>query len=258
MPADASRIPLPRVLIIDDDAISRDVLAMMLEMHGFPVDSAESGNQALAMLENWADNDLDALPGLILMDTQMPGISGVQLVRFLRQFSTAPLIAISGSDPGEAIRSVTDGFLLKPIQAEDIVSLVQNGFQRKKASVVPSTASQTGGISSEVIVDPEVLRKLKAMMPASAVREIYAAVAADLHARIATLQAAMSTQNLTEVQRIAHAIKGGCAMAGVTIASEAASRLEISNLQVTWPGELAKLHHALGALEGMLGGDFPA
>jgi len=108
------------------------------------------------------------------------------------------------------------------------------------------------------LVDPLVLGKLKAMMPASAVREIYVAVASDLTKRLVTLQAAMDAHDGTEVARIAHAIKGGCAMVGLIGAREAASRLETSNLPETWPAELAHLHSALKGLEVMLGDNFPA
>ena len=259
---------LPRVLIIDDDAISRDVLGMLLEMRGFQVESAEDGRHAVGLLEMWSDNDVASMPGLILMDTQMPGISGVELIARLRQFSPVPIIAVSGSDPGEAIRKAADGFLLKPIQAEDVVALLGSDMPRLKYGFRPATPlsalpkeSHLGDGNSAAarpVVDPVVLGKFKAMMPAASVREIYAATAADLKTRLETLRQAMNSQNISEVQRISHAVKGGCAMVGVTIASEAASRLEISNLPVTWPLELAELQDALGALEDMLGGDFPA
>jgi CheY-like chemotaxis protein len=254
---------LPPVLLIDDDAISRDVLAMMLEMHGVAVESAEDGPHALSLLETWADRGVSALPRLILMDTQMPGVSGVELVERLRELSTAAIVAISGSEPGNVIREVTDGFLLKPIQAEDVVALLDNGPGTKhtvKAQGEPSRKEGPAkdGAADKPVIDPVVLGKFRVMMPAAAVREIYEAVATDLKTRLETLRHAMNAQNIPEVQRISHAIKGGCGMVGVTIASEAASRLEISNLPVTWPMELAELHDALGALEGMLGGDFPA
>jgi HPt (histidine-containing phosphotransfer) domain-containing protein len=135
------------------------------------------------------------------------------------------------------------------------------GF-RPSTPITPKLVELRRGHENSVtagsVVDSVVLGKFKAMMPAASVREIYAATAADLKTRLETLRQAMNSQNISEVQRISHAIKGGCAMVGVTIASEAASRLEISNLPVTWPLELAELQDALGALEDMLGGDFPA
>ena len=255
--AQPSSSPLPTILLIDDDAISREVLQMTLEMHGFAVETAEDGATALAWLAA-----KDAQPELILMDTQMPGLSGLALIQALRGSSTARIVAISGSDPGETIRQAADGFLLKPIEPGTVLDWInQTGPDRTGPDQTEPGALaqvQAGQESGANIVDPIVLGKLKAMMPASAVREIYAAVASDLTTRLATLQTAMNANDSDEVARIAHAIKGGCAMVGLSSAREAASRLETSNLPETWPAELAHLHSALKGLEVMLGDNFPA
>ena len=262
MPDSSSTQQLPSLLLIDDDAISREVLQMTLEMHGFAVETAEDGATGLARLA-----DENAQPGVILMDTQMPGLSGIDLIAELRGRSKARIVAISGSDPGDVIRQAADGFLMKPIQPEALLAWIDgingiNGIdgidgivQAEPGAIAQVQAEEQSGAH---LVDPVVLGKLKAMMPASAVREIYAAVASDLETRLAALQEAMDSQNGAEVARIAHAIKGGCAMVGLSGAREAASRLEISNAPVTWPAELSQLRIALSGLEGMLGDDFPA
>jgi CheY-like chemotaxis protein len=255
MPDSSSTQQLPSLLLIDDDAISREVLQMTLEMNGFAIEAAEDGPSAMAQLAKKT-----TLPDLILMDTQMPGLSGIDLIHALRGCTNARIVAISGSDPGDAIRQAADGFLMKPIQPEALLAWI-NGIdqawidQVEPGEIAQVQAEQRSGAS---LVDPVVLGKLRAMMPASAVREIYIAVASDLETRLIALQSAMNSQNGTEVARIAHAIKGGCAMVGLTEAREAAARLESSNLPVTWPAELSQLHIALSGLEGMLGDDFPA
>jgi CheY-like chemotaxis protein len=248
-----------RILLIDDDAISREVLQMTMEMHGFAVETAEDGASAL-MLLGIVEADV------ILMDTQMPGISGVELISALQMLSQARIIAISGSDPGVAIRNAADGFLLKPIEPEHLSELLaseQTGTESALPDRPPTGAVEPIDPAVSPVdpidpIDPVVLGKLTAMMPDSAVREIYAAVASDLKTRLATLQAAMDAGDGAEVARIAHAIKGGCAMVGLSGARDAAARLETSNVPVTWPAELAQLHFALTALEGMLAGNFPA
>jgi CheY-like chemotaxis protein/HPt (histidine-containing phosphotransfer) domain-containing protein len=234
---------LPRLLLIDDDPISREVLSMLLAMHGFPVDSTEDGAQALEFLQN-GGSSVDA----VLMDTQMPGLSGAELVAALRKISTAKIIAISGSDPGDGIRRATDGFLLKPVGAEDVAALLQAIPVANGTAAEPSTSVHTETI------DPIVLAKLKAMMPPSAVLEIYTAVATDMESRLVTLSAAIDTGSLTEVTQIAHIIKGGCSMVGLWGATEAAARLETSNLRETWPKELVQLHFALDSLKSILVG----
>ena len=258
MPPPGAERPFPRILLIDDDAISREVLVMMLEMRGFPVESAEDGTQALAILKT-----ANPAPEAILMDTQMPGVSGLALIQALRDHSSARVIAISGSDPGSAIREAADGFLLKPIQAEDVVLLLESAPTTQEQTVVTNIHAQAAvEVQSsdpviDPIIDPAVLGKLKAMMPPKAVEEIYLAVAGDLKTRLAALEAAVNSGDPTEVKRIAHAIKGGCAMVGLSGAMEAASHLETSNLQETWPKELLQLRLALDGLQGILGDGLP-
>ena len=66
------------------------------------------------------------------------------------------------------------------------------------------------------------------------------------------LAAAMGAGDATEVVRIAHIIKGGCGMVGLSGAQEAAARLETGNQHGTWPKDLLQLHFALGKLQGIL------
>ena len=240
--------PRPSVLLIDDDAISREVLSMLLEMHGYPVICAEDGAQALTAID--ADQ-----PEVLLMDTQMPGLSGMDLIAALRAKTQARIVAISGSNPGDAIRDATDGFLLKPIQPEDLDALLAGDPPQSTTSNAPGiNVSASAELDA---IDPLVLGKLKAMMPPAAVREIYAAVAADLGPRLDSLQSAMDAKDAPSVARIAHAVKGGCSMVGLTAATDAAARLESSNLIEAWPKELSELRGALAALQSILGGEFP-
>jgi CheY-like chemotaxis protein len=243
--------PRPSILLIDDDAISREVLSMLLEMHGYPVTGAEDGAEAFVVI------DADP-PEVILMDTQMPGLSGLGLIEALRARTRARIVAISGSEPGEAIREAADGFLLKPIQPGDLDALLnadpaQPAINNRPGISVSASADLSVPLPA---IDPEVLGKLKAMMPPAAVREIYAAVASDLTTRLDSLSAAMEAGNSAGVARIGHTIKGGCSMVGLTAANDAAARLETSNLIETWPKELFELRSALAALQSILSDEF--
>ena len=182
-------------------------------------------------------------------------MSGLDLIEALRAKTQARIVAISGSDPGKAIRNATDGFLLKPIQPEDLDALLVG-------DPAQSTTNNSAGISvsasvEQDAIDPVVLGKLKAMMSPAAVREIYAAVAADLGPRLDSLQSAMEAKDSPSVARIAHSVKGGCSMVGLTAATDAAARLERSNLIETWPEELRELRGALAALQSILSDEFP-
>ena len=66
---------LPTILLIDDDLVSREVIATVLTLHGHLVHSADDGNEAMQMLE------AGIVPRVVLLDTQMPGLSGVGIDR---------------------------------------------------------------------------------------------------------------------------------------------------------------------------------
>jgi HPt (histidine-containing phosphotransfer) domain-containing protein len=102
------------------------------------------------------------------------------------------------------------------------------------------------------------------MMPEAAVREIYAAVAADLARRIQTLEAAIARGDDGEVRRIGHAIKGGCGMAGAIQAARLGALFEDlpvdteSNHLDNSMALLSDLRAAARNLERMLEAELPA
>ena len=77
---------LPTILLIDDDMVSREVMATVLTMSGYTVHTAEDGTTALDMLARTV-----CMPALILMDAQMPGLSGVGLIASLRSQTHAAI-----------------------------------------------------------------------------------------------------------------------------------------------------------------------
>jgi CheY-like chemotaxis protein/HPt (histidine-containing phosphotransfer) domain-containing protein len=118
MPSQPSPI---RVLVVDDDEMSRELLTVLLEGEGYVVHSSESGEAALALLATGTVADL------VLTDMQLPGISGAALARGLREACGAStlLLAISGSQPAAETVAHFDGFLLKPFQMEEVAAALK-------------------------------------------------------------------------------------------------------------------------------------
>src|ERR1700761_7343348 len=110
---------LPTVLLIDDDLVTREVIATLLTLHGHMVHTAEAGPQAIELLLAKTFT-----PGVILVDAQMPGLKGAELIDRLRQLSHAEVILISGSAPPDDLAAAADGFLLKPFGPEDLMVLL--------------------------------------------------------------------------------------------------------------------------------------
>src|ERR1039457_6916118 len=103
MHAFAHKPDLPTLLLIDDDMVSREVMATVLTMTGYTVHTAESGEASLELLDGGG-----CLPTAILMDAQMPGLSGPRLIKELRARSTARIVAISASKVPDDVVAACD------------------------------------------------------------------------------------------------------------------------------------------------------
>ena len=249
-----TRHDLPTVLLIDDDMVSREVMATLLTMSGYPVHTAADGPAALDLL---AGGECD--PGVILMAAQMPGLSGTQLIEQLRARTHARLYAISASNPPPHVVAATDGFLLKPFPPEALTRLIEEHLAQSQ----PPAAH--GLDPDDIIVNPETLAQLREMMPDAAVRQIYEAIVADLARRITALEAAIAKNDDAEVRRLGHTIKGGCSMAGALQAARIGGMIEAGGIEVMGPAVnhldngsavLRDLRAAAAALQRMLEGEF--
>ncbi len=241
---------LPVVLLIDDDLVSREVAATVLTMAGFTVHTAMDGDGALDMLAREV-----CRPGAVLMDAQMPGLSGVKLIAELRNCTNARIYAISGSNAPPEVANAADGFLLKPFNAESLRKLI-DGCQPEAASTLLDP--------DEPVVSTEVLSQLRKVMSESAVRQIYSAVVSDLTGRIEALGVAIAKGDAAEIRRIGHAIKGGCGMAGALQAARLGALLEATPLGAkdnqldNSALLLSDLRAAAQGLERMLDAELPA
>jgi HPt (histidine-containing phosphotransfer) domain-containing protein len=138
--------------------------------------------------------------------------------------------------------------------------LSEHEVQTSPSSPEPTLASD------EPAVNAGTLAQLRAMMPETAVRQIFSAVVADLTVRLEALQVAIAKGDTAEVRRIGHAIKGGCGMAGATQAARLGARLEALGPSVKPGGNeldnsaqlLAELRSATRNLQRMLDAEFPA
>jgi CheY-like chemotaxis protein/HPt (histidine-containing phosphotransfer) domain-containing protein len=224
-----------------------------MTMTGYTVHTAEGGEASLELLAaaSWR-------PDVILMDAQMPGLSGIPLVAQLRAACSAAVYAVSGSNPPAELIAACDGFLLKPYPPDALARMLQEHAEKSKP---PAPSALDPNLP---VVNPETLAQLRSIMPETGVRQIFAAIVADLFKRTAAIDAAIDAHNAAEIRRIGHAIKGGCAMAGATQAAALGARLEngaieLKGNQLDNDSPLLKdLRTATLALQRMLETEFPA
>ncbi|WP_420238820.1 response regulator [Telmatobacter bradus] len=212
MPSSDAQSRLPLLLLVDDDPVSREVTMALLTMSGYKVYATESGASSLRMLEREG-----CAPDVILMDAQMPGLSGVELIAAYRERTQALVYVISASRPPAGVIGAADGLLVKPFTVEDLDHLLSRRKERVAADEPSPSAS---------FVHSETLARLRERMPPRAVRELYQTVVSDLRERAVLIEKAIQRKDPTEVRRQGHAIKGGCGMAGAQEAAQIGARLE--------------------------------
>jgi len=235
---------LPIVFLIDDDLVSREVIATVLTLHGHLVHTAETGDGALEMLAAGA-----VTPGVVLMDAQLPGLKGTELIGKLREGCDAEIILISGSQPADDLVKAADGFMLKPFGPEDLAKEIGQHKPKAKPAVE----------DTDPVINPDTLAQFRQLMTEATIREIYAAVVTDLHKRQEALKKAISEGNSEDVRRIGHAIKGGCGMAGAMQAARIGATFESKSDQLdNCAAALEELYTATQRLERMLEKEFPA
>ncbi|HUB29640.1 MAG TPA: response regulator [Terracidiphilus sp.] len=235
----------PTVLLIDDDLISREVIATILTLNGYTLHTAADGTAALEMLDGEK-----CRPQVILVDIQMKGLNGVELIQELRNRAEAGIYAISGSAPPKEVLAAVDGFLQKPFSPEALQKLLD---EHKSTVDVPEITSD------EPVVSPKILSQFRQMMPEATVREVYVAVVTDLKKRSEALGAAIARHDVTEVRRIGHSIKGGCGMAGARQAARLGELLEAEGDELNNSTAIhLELKTARENLERMLEVEFPS
>jgi CheY-like chemotaxis protein len=253
----AHKPDLPTLLLIDDDLVSREVMATVLTMSGYTVHTAASGEASLQLLSSGG-----CVPSVILVDAQMPGLNGAPLIKQLRAVSPARVVVISASQAPEDLIAAADGFLLKPFTANALEKLTEGN---EPAVPSPEMAGTPFLDPAAPVVRAKTLAQLRGMMPESAVRQIYAAIVVDLYKRLPALEAAVAKRDDAEIQRIGHAIKGGCAMAGAMQAANLGALLQAGLFQTGSSRNhldnslsvLSDLRTAARNLESMLETEFP-
>ena len=120
-------VPL-QVLVADDEPVSRTVVSAMLKKAGYPVILANDGEQA------WKKLDAADSPSLALLDWEMPGLQGPEVVQRIRSRATqTPTYVIlltsrdSSADIVQGLRAGADDYVTKPANEDELIARVNVG-----------------------------------------------------------------------------------------------------------------------------------
>ena len=148
-----------KVLVAEDDALIRQGLAEILEKEGYQVVQAEDGEQALDLFERES-------PDFVCLDIMMPGCSGYDVCRILRERKVdLPIIFISAKseeiDKVLGLELGADDFILKPFGVREVVARIRAVTRRYLLGTGVGRdrpAGQHGFVMADLRIEPDELR----------------------------------------------------------------------------------------------------
>ena len=130
-----------RILVVDDDPQIRRVLKVTLAGQGFAVDAAKNGDEALERVR-------EGRPDLLLLDINMPGMSGLDLCREVRATSEVAIIMLTvrdeEADTVEALDAGADDYVTKPFKPSELLARIRAALRRSPGGQGPAGRLQVG------------------------------------------------------------------------------------------------------------------
>jgi two-component system, OmpR family, phosphate regulon response regulator PhoB len=126
----------PRVLVVEDESAQREILAYNLEAEGFRVARAETGDEALVLVD-------EERPDIIVLDWMLPGVSGIEICRRLKarpDTRGVPIIMLSArSEELDRVRGLetgADDYVVKPYSVVELMARVRTQLRRTRPATV--------------------------------------------------------------------------------------------------------------------------
>jgi len=143
---------MARILIVEDDDRIRSALRLMFEGEGYDVDDAATGELGIAYFDRMAAD-------VAIVDIMLPGMSGFETCRGLRDKSDLPIVIVSARDDTadvvQGLESGADDYVTKPFSPEELLARVRAHLRRRPEK--SANAFRLGDLT--VIPDEGVVRR---------------------------------------------------------------------------------------------------
>ena len=224
-PGPSARTSAPRILLVEDNPVNREVAVAMLENLGCAIDTAEDGRLAVEAVNA---GTYDA----VLMDCQMPTMDGLTATREIRQreqtsgAARLPIIALTANamegDRERCLAAGMDDFLSKPFTQQQLATLL-----RRWLALRALPEPERRDMSRVPLIDPSVLRNIAALAkPAllNSMIELYLQHSPSLIHAIETAAANMQPDALSQA---VHTLKSSTSNLGGTRLAMVAKECEM-------------------------------
>jgi len=212
-----------KVLVVEDNRINQQVALRLLARLGIEAALAENGAEALAMV-NARDFDV------VFMDMQMPVMDGLEATRAIRRSSgpgrNVPIVAMTANafaaDREACRKAGMNGFLPKPVERDDLLSVLTSLPQGKVPTARPASASDAAR------GEPVNRRRIDALLRELGPEDtafLLDSFATDVAGLLADLSSALERGDTELAKRSLHTLKGASANVGFDDLSQQAAAL---------------------------------
>lgn len=238
VPTTARQLEGLRLLVVEDNALNREVISELLSAEGAEVTLADCGLLGVELATR-EKGEFD----VVIMDVQMPDIDGMEATRRIRSnghFASLPIVAMtanaSGADRDSCLASGMNEHLGKPIDMAEVVPVLQQLTGRETGSLF--TENHSGSFSHNNVIEPiaRILQRLGGM------RDVYALALSSFSAECERLLGELRTHaqalDAHGVADTLHALRGVAATVGATALAKQAGEWEVLARKTT-PNEPA-------------------
>jgi CheY-like chemotaxis protein len=242
------------VLLVEDNAVNQKLGIRLLEKMGHQVTLAVNGQEAV---DAFRSHQFD----LIVMDIQMPVLSGIDATRAIRDLEKTgnrrtPIIAMTAhamaGDADKFLDAGMDGYVSKPVQIEILAAEIDRLTHAKvNPEVVQMKESNRVSESSKSVNLDELLARVD--NDRELLCDLLSIFKQDFPTLLHSLQTAVAGTDVSQASTISHTLKGMLANLAVTKAAAAAAQIE----RLARAGDVASLPNALAAFEKEVQGVLP-
>ena len=220
--SDSASLEGLKILLVDDGETNRKLISLFLTRSGATVELAENGALALHAAEQ---TNFD----VVLMDMQMPVMDGyTATVRLRENGFSGPIIALTAhamkGDREKCEAAGCSGYLAKPVNMDELVRSVRMAV----GQVAVSTSASATTTQAPAQAAGPVAQKYHSTLPTDdpEIREVVSEFIDSIDQRLDAMSAALESNDLDELARLAHALKGSGGTAGFNCFTDPAARIE--------------------------------
>ena len=247
-----------RVLLVEDNAINRQLARELLETMGLEVNTVSGGHEALERLRQQPFD-------LVLMDIQMPEMDGYQTTRMLRsdpRWSSLPVVALTAhalaGEREKCLQAGMNDHVPKPIDPQQLYSTLHR-WLKTSTQPVPSYTQETGSGLEATELLPEQIEGVDLAWGLERVggnRSLFRKLLRDFTTHhgnaLDELEFMMAAGSRDEARRLVHTLRGVAGNIGAKTVQETAAQLETILANATQESPLELPSEFTGAFNGLL------